>query len=63
MDNPQGKNVPDAHYERLRRHTCASLAMLRVAESVWLTRPKTDLAVEAAALLQEERSRRDMEIG
>jgi hypothetical protein len=26
-------------------------------------RSKTDLAVEAAALLQEERSRRDMEIG
>ena len=61
MDNPQGKNVPDAHYERLRRHV-RDLAMLEWRKRL-AQRPKTDLAMEAAALLQEERSRRDMEIG
>ena len=61
MANPQGKNVPDAHYERLRRHT-GELAMLEWRKRL-AQRPKTDLDVEAAALLQEERSRRDMEIG
>ena len=61
MANPQEKNVPDAHYERLRRHV-RDLAMREWRERL-ATRPKTDLDVEAAALLQEERSRRNMEIG
>ena len=42
MDNPQGKNVPDAHYERLRRHT-GELAMLEWRKRL-AQRPKTDLA-------------------
>ena len=61
MANPQEKNVPDAHYERLRRHV-RDLTM-RAWRDRLARRSKTDLAVEAAALLQEERSRRDMEIG
>ena len=49
MANPQEKNVPDAHYERLRRHV-RDLAMREWRERL-ATRPKTDLDVEAAALL------------
>ena len=61
MANPQEKNVPDAHYERLRRHP-HRLTMQAWRERL-VRRPKTDLAVEAATLLTEERTHRGMEIG
>ena len=77
MANLQVRNVPDDLHERLRRHArennCTmSAAVLTAVEGElarweWRKRlaqhPTTDLGVEAAALLQEERSRRDMEIG
>ena len=61
MDNPQGKNVPDAHYER-HGHHAGELEMQEWQERL-AQRPRTDLGVKAAVLLQEERSRRDMETG
>ena len=70
-------NIPGDLHERLRRyataHSCfISTAVLTAAErelSRWewrerlMQRPKTDLAVEAAAVLGEERSLRGREIG
>ena len=77
MANLQVKNVPDALHERLRRHarennrTISETVLTAVERELamweWQTRlaqhPKTDLGVEAAVLLQEERANRDMEIG
>ncbi len=73
----QVKNVPEALHECLRRHarerSCTmSAAVLTALEREltrweWRTRlaqrPQTDLGIAAAALLREERSVRDMEIG
>lgn len=70
MANLQVKNIPDELHERLRRHARAnnctiSFAVLaaverELARSEWrerlAQRPKTDLGVEAAALLAQERS-------
>ena len=77
MANLQVKNIPDALHERLRRHahennrTISETVLTAVERELamweWRTRfarhPKTDLGVEAAVLLQEERANRDMEIG
>ncbi len=77
MANLQVKNVPDALHERLRRHarenncTISETVLTAVERELamwewrthWAKRPKTDLGVEAAVLLQEERATRDMEIG
>lgn len=77
MPNLQVRNIPEALHERLRRHarennstmSTVVLAALERELARWewrqhLTqRPKTDLGVEAATLLVEERSLRDMEMG
>ena len=77
MANLQVKNIPDALHERLRRHArennCTiSAAVLTAIErelARWewrerlAERPQTDLGVEAAALLMEERSLRNVETG
>ncbi|MCY4109387.1 MAG: toxin-antitoxin system HicB family antitoxin [Chloroflexi bacterium] len=71
------KNIPDALHERLRRHarennSTISAAVLTAVEREldrweWrrrlAQRPRTDLGIDAAALLVEERSLRDREIG
>ena len=70
-------NIPDALHERLRRHArknnrSMSAVVLTAVErelARWewrehlAQRPKTDLGVEAAALLAEERSLRSAELG
>ena len=75
MANLQIRNVPDDFYERLRRHArdnnCTMSAAVLIAVERELTRwewrehlaqrPKTDLGVEAATLLAEERSLLDIE--
>ncbi len=77
MANLQVKNIPDDLHERLRRHARASnctisAAVLTAVErelARWewrerlAHRPVTDLGVEAAELLAEERSLRSTEIG
>ena len=77
MANLQVKNVPGALHERLRRHarenniTISETVLTAVERELamweWRTRlaqrPKTDLGMGAAVLLQEERAIRDMEIG
>ena len=77
MANLQIKNMPDALHERLRRHArennCTmSAAVLSAIErelARWewrqhlAQRPETTLGVEAATLLMEERSLRDLETG
>ena len=77
MANLQVKNIPDSLHERLRRHAlennCTiSAAVLTAVEREldrweWrkrlAQRPNTDLTIEAAALLMEERSLRNREIG
>ena len=77
MANLQIKNIPDALHERLRRHArennCTmSAAVLSAIErelARWewrqhlAQRPETALGVEAATLLMEERSLRDLENG
>ena len=77
MANLQVKNVPDALHKRLRRHArennCTiSETVLTAVErelAMWewrsrlAQRPQTDLGIEAATLLQEERSHRGVEIG
>ncbi len=77
MGNLQVKNIPDALHERLRRHarenhSTISAAVLTAVEREldrweWrrrlAQRPRTDLGIDAAALLVEERSLRDREIG
>ena len=61
MTNLRDNNVPDELDERPIRDAL-KLEMHEWQEHL-TKRPKTDLGVEAAVLLQEERSRRDMEIG
>ena len=75
MANLQVRNIPDALHERLRRHArennCTmSATVLTAVERELATwewrkhlaqRPKTDLDIEAATLLAEERSLRDVE--
>ncbi len=77
MPNLQVRNIPDTLHERLRRHarrsncTITTIVLDAVERELdrreWqdhlAQRPKTDLGVEAAALLAEERSLRDMETG
>ena len=77
MANLQVKNIPDALHERLRRHarennSTMSAAVLTAVEREldrweWrkrlAKRPKTDLGIDVAALLREERSLRDREVG
>ena len=77
MATLQVKNVPESLHERLRRHarerSCTmSAAVLNAVErelTRWewrarlAQRPETDLGVAAAALLREERSARDTELG
>lgn len=77
MANLQVKNVPDALHERLRSYArdnrCTiSAAVLTAVErelAMWewrermARRPETDLGVDAAALIAEERSSRAIEIG
>ena len=77
MASLQVRKIPDDLHERLRRHArennCTMSAVVLVAIERELARwewrkrlaqrPKTDLGVEAATLLAEERSLRDLEIG
>ena len=76
MPNLQVKNIPDALHERLRRHArannCTMSAIVLTAVERELARrewqdhlaqhPKTELGVEVATLLAEERSLRDAEM-
>ena len=76
MANLQVRNISDDLHDRLRRHArennCTiSAAVLTAVEQElarweWrkrlAQRPETDLGVEAAALLMEERSLRDVEM-
>lgn len=61
MTNPKDNNAPDELDKKLIRDT-RNLEMQK-----WQARlaqhPKTDLKVAAVVLLQEERTRRDGEIG
>ena len=77
MVNLQVRNIPDDLHERLRRHarehnlTMSEVVLIAVERELarweWrkrlAQRPKTDLRVEAATLLAEERSLRDLETG
>ena len=77
MANLEIKNIPDTLHERLRRYArennCTMRAVVlsalerELARWEWRKhldlRPETDLGVDAAALLMEERTRRDGEIG
>ena len=77
MANLQIKKIPDALHERLRRHArennCTiSAAVLTAVERElerweWrrrlAQRPRTDLGIDAAALLMEERALRERETG
>ena len=75
MANLQVRNIPDDLHERLRRHarenncTMSAAALIAVERELerweWrkrlAQRPRTDLGVEAATPLVEERRLRDME--
>ena len=77
MANRQIKNMPDTLHDRLRRYARENNSTMRavalnaiereLARWEWrkrlAQRPETDLGVDAAALLIEERTRRDGEIG
>ena len=77
MANLQIKNMPDTLHERLRSYArennCTMRAVVlsalerELARWEWrkhlALRPETDLGVEAATILEEERTRRDGEIG
>ena len=77
MANLQVKNIPDELHERLRRHarvnncTISSAVLTAVerelARSEWrerlARRPESNLGVEAATLLAEERLLRGVETG
>lgn len=77
MANLQVKNVPDALHERLRSYArenrCTISAAVLVAVerelATWewrehmAQRPVTDIGVDAATLIAEDRLRRDREIG
>ena len=73
MSNLQVKNVPESLHQRLRCHVQAHHRTLsdfvleaiecELARSEWRThlaqRPRTDLGVSAASLLEQERRQRD----
>ena len=75
MPNLQVRNIPVALHERLRRHArennCTMSAIVltaverELARREWqdhlAQRPKTELGVEVATLLAEDRSLRDAE--
>ena len=75
MPNLQVRNIPDALHYRLRRHaqesnsTMSAVVLTAVERELarweWqerlAQRPTTDLGVDAATLLAEERSLRDAE--
>ena len=75
MANLQVKNIPDALHERLRRHalengcTMSSVVLTALERELarldWQKRfakhPTTDLGVDAATLLAEERALRELE--
>ena len=75
MANLQVKNIPDALHDRLRSYARESNSTIsatvlaaverELARWEWrkhlALRPETDLGIEAAALLREERSLRDEE--
>ena len=75
MANLQVKNIPDALHDRLRAYAresnstigAAVLAAVERELAAWewrkrlAQRPQTDLGMEAAELLREERSLRDQE--
>ena len=75
MANLQVKNIPDALHDRLRAHarehksTIGAVVLAAVERELagweWrkrlAQRPQTDLGMEAAELLWEERSLRDRE--
>ena len=61
MTNLKDNNAPDELHERPLRDT-RELEMQEWQERL-AQRPRTDLAVKAAVLLQEARSLRDKEIG
>lgn len=77
MANLQVRNVPEALHERLRQHArkrnCSmSAAVLDAIErelASWewrerlVSHPTTDLGIDAAALIAEEREQRDAELG
>ena len=77
MANLEIKNMPETLHERLRRYALENNCTMRavvlaaiereLARWEWRKRldlrPETDLGVEAATLLEEERTRRDGEIG
>ena len=77
MANLQVKNIPDTLHERLRRHahendcTISAAVLIAVERELdrweWrkrlAQRPRTDLGIDTAALLMEERSIRDREVG
>lgn len=77
MVNLHVRNIPDDLYERLRRyareHNRSVSSVVRGALERELERlewperlarlPKTDLGVDAATLIAEERRRRDRELG
>ena len=77
MANLQVKNIPDTLHKRLRsyarKHRCTiSTAVLGAVErelAMWewrehmARRPETDIGVDAATLIAEERLSRDREIG
>ena len=76
MANLQVKNIPDELHERLRRHArernCTISAVVLAAverelsRSEWrerlAQRPRTDLGIPAANLLQAERAHREQEV-
>ena len=76
MANLQVRNISDDLHDRLRRHarennctiSAAVLAAVEQELARWewrkrlAQRPETDLGVEAAVLLVEERSLRDVEM-
>ena len=77
MANLQIRNMPDTLHERLRRYARENNCTMReavltaiekeLARWEWqkrlAQRHETELGVDAAALLKEERSRREGEIG
>ena len=77
MANLHFRNFPDELYERLRRHarengrTVSAVVLSAVERELerleWQERlarhPTTDLGIDAATLVAEERLRRDREIG
>lgn len=77
MANLQVRNVPAELHERLRRHarernrTMSAVVLSAVERELerweWQERlaqhPTTDLGVDAATIIAEERARRDRELG